>query len=1211
LDAIKGLLAAGLFGFLGLPCALAASVEQPIYCAGPFADDPHASPRFRSPPVDNFSGVLPIRDYLEYAVNCANRITLPPITSAAPQSEWLSSEHRLYAQILARHPVDVLVVPLQVQGFGLDRIERALMSVDLSYALGTQSALNVADPFLVSRALGEGMRRFDLETVHQLAEQLGARYILTGYVGHDRHHNFTLTLQVTEVRPAGATSKVATPWQRDWRSVPFTDEQTPALVLHRMLPEILRALPLPKNATQAAAARNPWPKAITVTGDLRHLNGMQPSAVPPVAALALLGSLSPAGIELSRERFFERAWIAGAYDGDESDSACFFRAYVLMQLTRRPAALAALKGLSTPQANTLRALLDGDLPAAKHALISVSDSLERLLLQLNVRDLEGTYGRKLRTQPLATAAVFPKFRDQWQWLVRARAAATDPWGRADPTIPKTLLDQTFPIGGLDLRSLVEGNAAAHGEIPDEVALDLASVRHVRRATEQLQPPSCCYSASLAAGSWDALWLIEALGQARIVNSLEKLIRLQNLMSEALQRLARYEPLLAGDPLFETVKADAQVQMLDSSPDDEHDSRDAMATRSASLAARWLPGQSHASFAALLDLGIPSPQSLFMIDAYGYDYPRQSYWPDVTLGMDKNGQQLVQLHTEALQFSTSDVTPLLKLQDGNQPGQRGALLASLGTRFQGNPQLLTARVPLPGTFSIPSDATAAVLKESLQQDPELWDNYFNLGTYILKSGGSPEEAARTLLKFPGFHQRHPQDPVAVSNWANDAGSLFYALGLTELTRPFYRIAANLNTGSDAGLCDLQRLKMFDGDYLGAARIALERSNRYSDADPYRDYLTLLHVAGKGAEAWRAFTQVRDIFDSPQVWISALVAQRMGGKNETQIRAWLLRPEIRSARFRARHFATHEALWAFSTDRMPPADLGALIEQLDGPPVARADTLNGMTEVPSLTTLDATSLVPSSHFRDGKRTALPQGTLIKSQQAFFADAYAALRHGDYNTALQRFDAMADHYRIERYPLAYFAYAAAKTGDPEKLEAYMAGFDGAPQKEIPTFDLWLGKAFFAGQRKDSDAALAALRTALRLRVFTDDRPVLTEYQYAEACEWLYHDTQDRRFIAELLDWVKKQQAVQPTMAWAYAMQYQYETPGAARTRALAMTEYLDPASPRIMKASRDERGAAKAWLDQHPPFKSSTKATSAAGSQITRADSNHVREVLTLAR
>jgi len=508
-----------------------------------------------------------------------------------------------------------------------------------------------------------------------------------------------------------------------------------------------------------------------------------------------------------------------------------------------------------------------------------------------------------------------------------------------------------------------------------------------------------------------------------------------------------------------------------------------------------------------------------------------------------------------------------------------------------------RVPQPGSVSIGSDPTVLALKKSLQQDPDLWDNYFNLGTYILKAGGSPEESAQVLMRFPGFHQQHPLDPVAVASWANDAGSLFYGLGLPTLTRPFYRIAADLDTGSDASLCDAQRLKLLEGDFAGAAEIALERGNRFGNANAYRDQLSLLHVMGRSEEAWRTFAQLNDSFDSPQLWISALIAQRITGKSETEIRAWLLKPEIRAARSRAHHFATHEALWAFSTDRIPPADLGALIEQLDGPPVARADTRSGMTEIPHPTTPDATTLIPSSRFRVGNRAQMPRGTLIKSEQAYFADAYAALRHSDFDTALHRFDDMADHYPIEQYPLAYFAFVAAKSGDPEKLEAYVVSLNKPPFSEPVSFDQLLAKAFFAGQRKDADAALKALQEAVRLRPYTDDRPVMTEYQYAEACEWLYQDTGDPRFVTELLDWARKQETVQPTFAWAYSMQYEFEKPGATRTRALAMTEYLDPASPRITKASQAERAAAKAWLDEHPPFRPEKKDTPPAAPEATK--------------
>ena len=520
---------------------------------------------------------------------------------------------------------------------------------------------------------------------------------------------------------------------------------------------------------------------------------------------------------------------------------------------------------------------------------------------------------------------------------------------------------------------------------------------------------------------------------------------------------------------------------------------------------------------------------------------------------------------------------------------GALIGLLSLSYSA---VIAAEQPalLAGGMSLSADVTASELRKSIQQNPALWDNYFELGSYILKSGGSPEEAAQVLLKFPDFHQQHPQDPVAVADWANDAGSLFYALGLPVLTRPFYSIAADLDTHSDASLCDAQRLDLLDGNYPGAAQIALQRGNRFGNANAYRDYLSLLHVMGQGDQAWRIFAQLRDAFDSPQIWVSALIAQRLAGKSEANIRAWVLQPEIRGAQSRAHHFATHEALWAFSTDRLPPIDLGALVEQLDGPPVARAQTRIGMTEIPHPTTPDATALVPSSHFRDDRRTQLPGGTLIKSEQAFFADAYAALRHGQFDIALQRFDSMADHYQIEHYPLAYFAYAAASSGDPEDLEAYIERLNDAPYNERLSFDQLLAKAFFAGRRKDANTALKDLRAALRLRPYTEDRPVMTEYQYSEACEWLYQDTGDPRFVAELLDWARKQQAVQPIAAWAYSVEYAYERPGAARIRALAMTEYLDPASPRITKASQAERALARAWLIEHPPFRSTDHSPSA---------------------
>jgi hypothetical protein len=227
-----------------------------------------------------------------------------------------------------------------------------------------------------------------------------------------------------------------------------------------------------------------------------------------------------------------------------------------------------------------------------------------------------------------------------------------------------------------------------------------------------------------------------------------------------------------------------------------------------------------------------------------------------------------------------------------------------------------------------------------------------------------------------------------------------------------------------------------------------------------------------------------------------------------------------------------------------------------------------------------VVTASPLRAGKAPKLPTGTRIKSELAYFADAYATLRAGDYATAAARFNAMAERYPVEGYPLSYFAYAAAKSGDHEQLEKYL---DGWPEYR-GGFDYWLAKAFFAGVRKDAAASYEWLQKALRNHSWTDNetRPALSEYQYAQACEWLYRETGDERFVTELLEWLKGYELVSPSQGWAYAMEYSYEKPGQARTRALAMARYLDPASERIRGASNEELKSADAWFRANNPFR-----------------------------
>ncbi len=91
---------------------------------------------------------------------------------------------------------------------------------------------------------------------------------------------------------------------------------------------------------------------------------------------------------------------------------------------------------------------------------------------------------------------------------------------------------------------------------------------------------------------------------------------------------------------------------------------------------------------------------------------------------------------------------------------------------------------------------------------------------------------------------------------------------------------------------------------------------------------------------------------------------------------------------------------------------------------------------------------------------------------------------------------------------------------------------------FDVWLSRAYFAAVRKQPDLAAAALTRAFNVRPHSDALPLLTEYQYAQACEIVGKETGDARFTRMLLDWARKHQKVQPAYAWAYAVEAQYST-------------------------------------------------------------------------
>lgn len=1141
-----------------------------IACGAAFAGSPLGCStsllplKFRPAPPDAVTGHLPLPDYQQTLLDCLgrSRLSKEPI----PASTWLESERRRYSAVLAKQPVDILVVPFQIQDYGLDRIERLLMTADLAYALGDAGGIRVADPFLAALALGEGERRIEPRTAERIAQSIGARWILSGYVGHDLEHHFTLTLILRE-SGSKAGSK---PWQRDWRAVAFTEERTPAYVLHDMLPEIVKELPLGLTAKPAAHV-----SGIDVPSKIEASPAeIVAASTPPNRALPMMNLLAatvPSRSERAHERLFVRALLLAMRSSSTEPKARFFESYSLLNLHRRPVALARIEGAAGPSFDALRALLNGNVPAARDATAKVKNKFEQLLLQLLLLDLEFEYGVEEPTQLTAQTLFAEQAASAWGLLFAARLEDRNKWFRPDARWVKAALDDAFPIAGLELESVVRGNIVTRREEPDQVEIDLANIRHISQVVSNLESTPCCSARSLRPGRWDLLWAIGGAAENRFVRSLETMIFVLGVPRDAVRAIERYKPVLDGHIFLTALSAAAAVGVAEKSPDDERAHWSQLGLDAGRAALRWSPGQTRASYAAALSLGIPSRDSEIWLDVYGYDFPRRTYWPFFFLGVGTaSGQAREQaLASEAHAFSTSDLEPFSHLRGKD----REAALMSMGSRFLGH-----RAKPTPQQANVEEETVEEkirTVRAATKEDPN--KNLF-LGGLLFRSDHSLEEAFNAYLAYPRFSDRDTRDRVALANQAFDIGSKFFWLGRGKLAKPFFQIAAELNTGSDASMASQQRLLLLAGDYRGAAQAAQGRAIRYFSSYAQRDFLSLLHAFGEHEAAWSAFSQLRLAQENPALWTSALIGQRIQRRDERAVREWLMSAEIRNVKFKTQQFASYYAILWNATDRTPPADLVAFVEELEGESKARVDT--GMVIRPHPVDPTGVEFLTPTFKPKGKAGAasLPDGTPVKSERAYFAEAYSALARRDFANAAKWFAEMSSFYPLNDTAMSYFAYAASKTGDEAQLETYVM----APRKSYnETFDVLLSRAFFAVSHKQVDEAYRLLRLAFRKKPYESSLPIDTHYQFAQACEWLYRDTKDERFSATLLEWAKDYQSVQPMSAWAYAIEYQYEANPTARTRALAMTLYLDPLSERIKGTSEADIEKARAWLAANNPF------------------------------
>jgi hypothetical protein len=374
---------------------------------------------------------------------------------------------------------------------------------------------------------------------------------------------------------------------------------------------------------------------------------------------------------------------------------------------------------------------------------------------------------------------------------------------------------------------------------------------------------------------------------------------------------------------------------------------------------------------------------------------------------------------------------------------------------------------------------------------------------------------------------------------------------------------------------------EGDLAGALAGSLERARRYNSPHAYRDYLGLLHATGQSRQAWDGFRALVPT-DSPQAWETALVGHRREGASEAQVGAWAAQEPMRSAGTKMGYAAMY-VLRAGITDRVPSSGLPALISAVERPVWQMENEYRQVARENGAGPGHAV-LGPNSP----AEATLPRGVLesvkkvrVKSDLVYMAEAYAALRGGKFGAARSALQEAAALYDTRKeslgYLLPYYAFAAARSKETGSVEALLEKFSSQYRR----FDYYLAKAVIAGIGGKHDEAMRQAQLALHRRPFTEQRPIYTEYQFAELCEWLFEATQEPRYRALALDWARKNQVQQPWFSWAYSIEAKLSSDPQARRRAMAMTHYLDPGSERLARLPQNEVKAAVQEFANRNPF------------------------------
>jgi hypothetical protein len=855
-------------------------------------------------------------------------------------------------------------------------------------------------------------------------------------------------------------------------------------------------------------------------------------------------------------------------------------------------ALKYLKNASTQAELALQAYVNGNYPDLKSYVQRIQEPILQLMGFVELKEVQHEYNIKDDYTITHSSG-----QSYWNNLLASLARDRDVWYAPDNYTYLSSLKGLYPEFDEYFNKSVNANIIS-GEIEYTMTIGPALQEIIHYKKPGLESTTCCerYAGGLEVN--DIWGLYRNLALANSLRKLDRSVNVHGSYGTAYDYATGLEPILRGHPTFTRLYAEAAHGLALKKTGSE---RTFYFEKAIALADKVVSYSGAVDFDALSAELVKTsiietlPQ---MKETYKYslfkdelnDAPRS--WLTMAKGF------LSSTSIKALPYDHTNFA-IFKYTSSIEKWGNDKLVDYLQNHYEGHPEYATFLANRM-IASDKLDQAIPILMSAIEKDGVDWESHILLSKLLIKN--SKYHQAETILANYFKVNDKNLHRVTQSNRAYSAGNRFYWRGRFEEAKQFYQISGSLSTGAGSGYASLQRLALMEHDYTTALEYAFRRGKRYNDRYGYRDYLAILHLVGAHADALSGFTSLVSRYDSPPLWTSLLIGQRIQRTSVTQY--FNIVNEILSTS--SENLKKQAARYIFLdkvTDRLPTIkDLQQIPDVIS----SKSPNLHSENIIKSIAV--ETGLVSyASKCPQNTINCIERGDLNLQQMAKinrntytnYLDAFVSYKEQDYKTAFYKYLAhnqtdpvlkiesdFAQYGEIlallhTDHRLPFLAISAAENNYKTFLQSLDKTIKNNKADENSDFDIFLTKAIMSAFSQKIDDSVKYLNKAFNTRPHTMWRPMYSWYQITEISEWLYHYSNDKRFLNLALDWAKRYQVIQPQFAWAYAFEALYSENRQDRIRAAGFAQYLDQESYWLSKVPVDIKKQGEHWWKSNNPF------------------------------